>query len=131
MSSPKIFQTALAVAGASLIVGAAACNLAGNKSSVGQSNIILPQARPTRDPNAVKYFESVEEINKLKAAFTEKIGGEVKILEMSVAENYAQMQVQDPQKLENVDLRDDVAAARCRSLDVRASSRRPARLEHR
>jgi len=103
----KPFQTALAIAGISLIVGlSGACNiLRQNDSSVSQANanLIQPQGRPTRDPNAVKYFESVEEINRIKAAFAEKIGGEIKVLEMNLSENYAQIQAQDPKKPENVD----------------------------
>lgn len=102
----KSFQIALAITGISLIVGSSACNFfRQNNSSVSQSDINAsqPQRRPTRVPNAVKYFESVEEINKIKAVFAEKIGGEVKVLYLNLDENYAEIQAQNPQKLENVD----------------------------
>lgn len=103
MSLPKNLQTALIIVGVSVTIGSSACNLAGDKSSVSQSNIVLPQRRPTRDPNAVKYFESVEEINKIKAVFAEKVGGDLKVLYMNLDDNYAEIQAQNPQKPENVD----------------------------
>jgi len=103
MLLPKSFQFALAIVGISVVVGASACNLSGNNTSVSQSNIAQPQGRPTRDPNAVKYFESVEEINRSKAAFAEKIGGEIKITKMRIYEDYSEIQAQNPQKPENVD----------------------------
>ena len=103
----KNFQIARAIIVISLfaIFSSACSSLNQNNSSVSQTNVNIsqPQRRPTRDPNAVKYFESVEEIAKIKAAFAEKIGGEVKILEMNLAENYSEIQAQDPRKPENVD----------------------------
>ena len=103
----KKSQVAFSLVAVALIVGSSlACSfLRQNTSSVSQTNVNIsqPQGRPTRDPNAPKYYESVEELNKIKAAFKEKIGGELKILEMNLAENYSQIQAQDPNKPENVD----------------------------
>jgi len=106
MTAPKKFQIAFSIFFFSLILGSSACSyLRQNNSPDSQTNVnaLQPQRRPTRDPNAPKYYESVEEIGKIKAAFKERIGGEVKILEMNLAENYSQIQAQDPNKPENVD----------------------------
>jgi len=106
MLSLKPFQIALVITGIFLTIGSSACSfLRQNNSSVSQSNVNAsqPQRRPTRDPNAVKYFESVEEMNKIKAVFAEKIGGELKVMDFTVAENYAITQAQSPQNPENID----------------------------
>lgn len=99
----KYFQTALAITSVFIVASSSACNFSDGNSSVGQSNINQSFGQPKRDPNAVKYFESVEEINRSKAAFAEKIGGDIKITSMRIYEDYVEMQAQDPQKPENVD----------------------------
>lgn len=100
----RIFLTVVGVFPLLFVVSA--CNLIRqNDASANQSNAAAsePATRPTRDPNAPKYFESVEEINRIKSAFVDKIGGEVKILHLNLGEAYAEIQAQDPKKPENVD----------------------------
>lgn len=99
----KSFQTALAIGGAAFIFGSSACSLSGDKSAGIQPGAATPFVMPTRDPNAVKYFESADELNRIKAVFAEKIGGEVKVIKLVIDENRVEMQAQDPKKPENVD----------------------------
>lgn len=80
-----------------------ACNLMRQNEAPVNQPIAVSSPRPTRDPNAPKYFESVEEINRIKKAFAEKVGGEMKVLHLNMSENYADIQAQDPRKPENVD----------------------------
>lgn len=103
MFTVKYFQTALLIACAFLISGAAACSSAGSNSPSATTGAATPFVMPTRDPNAVKYFQSVEEIKKIKSAFSEKAGGELKVMDFILAENYAVTKAQDPKKPENVD----------------------------
>ena len=86
-----------------IVIVVSACNLLKSNDSAGQPNSGYPQQQPTRDANAVPYFASVEEINKIKAVFTEKVGGDIKPLYIYFLANYAELQAQDPKKPENVD----------------------------
>jgi hypothetical protein len=53
-------------------------------------------------PEAEDFFES-DALSELEPKMTEKIGGEVKALDLSIYENNLKIQVQDPKKTENVD----------------------------
>jgi hypothetical protein len=57
---------------------------------------------PVPMPAAEDFFES-DVLTEFEPKMTEKIGGEVKALDLSVYENFVKIQVQDPQKKENVD----------------------------
>lgn len=106
MLSTKFFSVFIFIAvGITAILSFSGCNFIGSNNSAGglSSNSPNLQARPTRDPNAVNYFESVEELNKMKAAFAERVGGKMKVLYIQMGENYAEIQAQDPNKPENVD----------------------------
>lgn len=104
MSLSKSFQTALFAAAIFFAAGFSACKTAdGNSSAVQPNPVATPFVRPTRDPNAVDYFESADQINRIKAAFTEKIGDDVKFISFQINENYAITKAQDPKKPENVD----------------------------
>lgn len=101
----SLVKTSLFVLGIlSILSPCLSCSSANNQAVSGSNvNSSYPQKRPTRAPDAVKYFESVEEINKIKATFAEKVGGELKVLYLNLHDNYAEIQAQNPQKPENVD----------------------------
>lgn len=102
MSLVKTFLFVLSILSVSFL--GSSCSTPNNQAVNGlDANSAQPQRRPTRAPDAVKYFESVEEINKIKAVFAEKVGGELKVLYLNLDDNYAEIQAQNPQKPENVD----------------------------
>ncbi|HEX8734439.1 MAG TPA: hypothetical protein VF721_03900 [Pyrinomonadaceae bacterium] len=57
---------------------------------------------PIKPANAEDFFES-DALSEFEPKIAEKIGGEVKALDLTIYENYLKIQVQDPQKKENVD----------------------------
>ena len=103
MQFKKSSQTSFLIAIFALVIVVSACNFLKSNDSTGQPNSGYPQQQPTRDANAVPYFSSVEEINKIKAVFTEKVGGDIKPLYIYFLSDYAELQAQDPKKPENVD----------------------------
>lgn len=104
MAKLKVLRIVLSAVGIfPLLFFFSACNPPLQYQNPGNQPINASSPRPTRPPNAAKYFESVEEINKIKTAFTEKVGGDVKILYLNLSENYSEIQAQDPKKPENVD----------------------------
>ncbi|HEX8249736.1 MAG TPA: hypothetical protein VF599_16275 [Pyrinomonadaceae bacterium] len=67
------------------------------------ANCVTKQApTPEIRANSEDFFES-DALSGLEPQMAEKIGGEVKALDLSVYENNVKIQVQDPQKKENVD----------------------------
>lgn len=69
------------------------------------ANCVTRQTRTpeiTVTPEAEDFFES-DALTELEPKMAEKIGGEVKALDLSIYENYLKIQVQDPKKTENVD----------------------------
>lgn len=68
---------------------------------------------PQVKANAEDFFES-DALSEFEPKMSEKIGGEVKVLDLSIYENNLKIQVQDPRKKENVDsydYKDGVIAA--------------------
>ena len=67
------------------------------------ANCITKRAQtPELPANAEDFFES-DALREFEPKMAEKIGGEVSALDLSVYENNVKIQVQDPQKKENVD----------------------------
>ncbi|HEX9963154.1 MAG TPA: hypothetical protein VGB00_19640 [Pyrinomonadaceae bacterium] len=67
------------------------------------ANCVTRQSQtPEMPADSEDFFES-DALREFEAKMAEKIGGEVMALDLSVYENFLKIQVQDPQKKENVD----------------------------
>jgi hypothetical protein len=68
----------------------------------GANCVTRQSPTPAVPTNSEDFFES-DALSEFEAKMSEKIGGEVKVLDMSIYENNVKIQVQDPKKTENVD----------------------------
>ncbi|HEY0050745.1 MAG TPA: hypothetical protein VGB68_15735 [Pyrinomonadaceae bacterium] len=80
---------------------------------MGANCVTKSAPTPAIKANSEDFFES-DALSEFEPKLSEKIGGEVKVLDLNVYENYLKIQVQDPKKPENVDgydYKDGVIAA--------------------
>ena len=70
------------------------------------ANCVTRNARTpeiTATPDASEDFFESDALSEFEPKMAEKIGGEVRVLDLSIYESFLKIQVQDPQKKENVD----------------------------